>query len=222
MHEQQGGGATDRATFARALESLKRRGSNVLLVGAESRGAHDTVCQQLLGNTEQESRYRLRITDGGDCSACGGDGGEFDRHRTIEHSMAAEESDAARGADDNPPLDGLGIEIVEAIDAIADHAGGLAPSELRVCVDSLAPLVRASDAETVFRLLHVATARVDYARGMGHYHLPFASDHDIVTLLEPLFDAVVTVRSRGGTEEQRWHLRRAETTSGWLEVDRTD
>ncbi|WP_226481893.1 DUF7504 family protein [Natrinema amylolyticum] len=219
MEDERGGAVPDRATFARTLGTLKREGSNVLLVGAAA-STHETVCQQLLGAGERDSRYRLFVTNADDRVACDRTAdAETDRVRTIDYSRSGLETDVdSDGENGRPSLGTLGIEIVETIDELADAADEFDPSELRVCVDSLVPLLREYDTETVFRLLHLTTSRVDQARGMGHYHLPLASDHDAVNLLEPMFDAVVTVRSRDGTDEQQWHLREEDATTDWLEL----
>ncbi|WP_222919236.1 hypothetical protein [Natrinema sp. SYSU A 869] len=219
MEDERGGAVPDRATFARTLGALKREGSNILLVGAAA-STHETVCQQLLGAAQRDSRYRLFVTNADDHVTCQRiTNGETDRIHTIDYSKSAlETGPESAGESGQPSLGTLGIEIIETIDEFDDVADGFDPSELRVCVDSLVPLLREYDTETVFRLLHMTTSRVDQAQGMGHYHLPFAPDHDAVNLLEPMFDAVVTVRSRDGIDEQQWYLRKEDATTDWLEL----
>ncbi|ELY75488.1 DUF7504 family protein [Natrinema gari] len=219
MEDERGDAVPDCATFARTLGTLKQEGSNILLVGT-SKGPHETVCQQLLGATRGDARYRLFVTNAADHVAheCRADP-EIERVQTIEYSQSGLESRSeSDGKSGQPSLGTLGIEIVETIGEFDDSADGLAPSALRVCVDSLVPLLQEYDAETVFRLLQLTTSRVDQACGMGHYHLPLGPDHDAVNLFEPMFDAVVTVRSRNGTDEQQWYLREADTTTDWLEL----
>ncbi|RZH67469.1 DUF7504 family protein [Natrinema altunense] len=219
MEDERGDAVPDCATFARTLGTLKREGSNILLVGTAT-GPHETVCQQLLGAAREDARYRLFVTDADDHVAHeGGADPGIERVRTIDYSESGLESRSeSDGESGQPSLGTLGIEIVETIGEFDDSADGLAPSALRVCVDSLVPLLQEHDAETVFRLLQLTTSRVDQACGMGHYHLPLGPDHDAVNLLEPMFDAVVTVRSRNGTDEQQWYLREADTTTDWLEL----
>lgn len=218
MEDERGGAVPDRATFARTLGTLKQEGSNILLVGAETTGAHRTACRRLLGGPERESRYRLFVTGGSDGCGCSDDP-TADRVQTVDYASGEREAESGAETDEEQPsLGALGIDIVETIDEFADTADGFGPSELRVCVDSLVPLLQEYDSEAVFRLLHVTTSRVDQARGMGHYHLPLSPDHDAVNLLEPMFDAIVTVRSRKGTDEHQWYLRDADTTTDWLEL----
>ncbi|MGQ3414172.1 DUF7504 family protein [Natrinema sp. LN54] len=218
MEDECGDAVPDRATFARTLSALKREGSNILLVGAAP-AAHERACHRLLGAANHDSRYRLIVTTDGDRVACeNAASAATEQVHTID-SRAVLETEAESAAESGASsLGALGIRIVETIDEFDAAAGGFDPSALRVCIGSLVPLLREYDAETVFRLLHVMTSRVDRARGMGHYHVPLASDHDAVALFEPLFDAVVTVRSRRGTDEQRWRLRETETTTDWLEL----
>ncbi|WP_226041372.1 hypothetical protein [Natrinema sp. DC36] len=223
MEDERGGLVPDGATFARALDALKRDGSNILLVGEETEAAHETVCQRLFGPPERESVYRLQVSGEGTRVACESacHAPEANWFRTIEYSGLATEpgtNPTVRGGPESPRE--LGIELVEAVDEFADAADGFEPAELRVCVDSLVPLCREYEIETVFRLLHLATSRVDRARGIGHFHLPLARDRDVVSLVEPLFDAVVTVRSRDGIAEQRWSLRDPELSTDWLELSR--
>ncbi|ELY69718.1 DUF7504 family protein [Natrinema versiforme] len=218
MEDDGGAVVSDRATFARTLDALKREGSNVLLVGAAA-GTHERVCQRLLGGTNRDTRYRLFVTTEGDRLACeNADSDAAERIRTIDSRAVLETETESATESGVSSLGALGIQILETINEFDEDADGLEPSALRVCVGSLVPLLQEYDAETVFRLLHVLTARVDRSRGMGHYHVPLAPDHDAVALFEPLFDAVVTVRSRGGTDEQRWHLRETNTTTDWLEL----
>ncbi|WP_254523526.1 DUF7504 family protein [Natrinema caseinilyticum] len=224
MDDERGGLVSTDVTFARTLDTLRQQGCNILLVGAEAPDAHERVCERLLGAPECDSRYRLFVRGDETQVSCGDPRGETtERVRTIEYSTRGLETDgrpelesAADGGHPSPGM--IGIEIVEAVDELAETAGGFEPADLRICVDSLVSLLQDHDAETVFRLLHVLTSRVEQARGMAHYHLPVTQDHDAVNLFEPMFDAIVTVRSRDGCSEQQWYLRETDTTSDWLEL----
>lgn len=218
MAGERGGAAAERADFAQTLATLKREGSNVLLVGAVPTDAHGTLCHRLLGDPGDESRYRLFVTGGcerGPGTALADDGATV---RTVDYSSL--EPTATGGAEPSgrTPLGTLGIEIADAVDEFEGAADGLEPSQLRVCVDSLVPLLEEHTAEKVFRLLHMTTSRVVDVRGMGHYHLPLERDHEAVRLFEQLFDAVVEIRARAGGYEQRWDLRNRETATDWLPV----
>lgn len=205
------------------LDALKRTGSNILLVGSGVTGAHEAACRRLCGPTDADRRYRVVVTDEQrPMVTC-----EHDKHggvRTIAYG-AGETAPAAATAENGPvvrssrspePLEALGLEVIDAIDAIEADAGGLEPSELRVCVDSLATLFKEHDTENVFGLLHVVSSRIEQAGGMGHYHLPVAADHDAVRLLEPIFDATVELRETGGRYEQRWALEDRDLQTEWV------
>ena len=62
MADKSEGGTVAQADFARTLAALKRRGSNVLLVGLETVEGHGALCHRLLGENVA-SRYRLLVTD---------------------------------------------------------------------------------------------------------------------------------------------------------------
>ncbi|EMA39116.1 DUF7504 family protein [Halobiforma nitratireducens] len=223
---------TDLGTFARTLETMKREGCNVLLVGSGAADCHAAVCRRLCGAAGPEPRRRLFVTDGETipAAAAGTDGGA----RAAEAPTDGCANDPANATtiqvDDGDSLGEIGIEVVEAIDDLEGDVGGFEPAELRLCTDVLAGLLRDHDTERVFRLLHVIVSRVDHVDGMGHYHLPLERDHDAVNLLEPLFDAVVELRVRdqsqagAGSEsgdaadcEQRWFLRDGGTTD-WISL----
>ncbi|GAB3025517.1 DUF7504 family protein [Natronobiforma cellulositropha] len=235
MGTELGGTIPDSATFAHALDSLKQEGSNILLVGESATQAHKAACHRLLGESGDDPRYRLfvvterpRNSHGFDCTCSGGHGHEETMTRVIVRAAdETDEHDTVLGEDGNDSavsqsvvgtelLSVLGSEVIDTVTAFDEDADGLEPSELRVCVDSLAPLLVDHRPENVFRLLHVITSWVRQVNGMGHFHLPVALEHDAVNLLEPLFDAIVEVRANGGTNEQRWHLRDQRTSSEWL------
>ncbi|ADB60599.1 hypothetical protein Htur_1714 [Haloterrigena turkmenica DSM 5511] len=218
MGTERGGVAVGQADFAQTLARLKRDGSNVLLVGAETTDIHTALCHRLLGETDDGARYRLFVTDG--CEPLAKTNDETDERtvRTIDYSALDPAATADAELRGRTPLGTLGIEIADAIDGFQGDADGLEPSQLRVCVDSLVALLEEHTVEKVFRLLHMTTSRVDTLQGMGHYHLPLDRDHEAVHLFEPLFDAVVETRVRDGVAEQRWELRDREAPTDWLSV----
>jgi hypothetical protein len=118
---------------------------------------------------------------------------------------------------DSELLSALGTTVLEAVDGIEAETD-LDPGELRLCLDSVRPLLQHHRSETVFRLLHMVTSRVRQSTGMGHFHLRLDHENDYVRLLEPLFDAIVEVRVDSSAVEQRWHLRDSEVTSDWIEL----
>lgn len=220
---------TETAAFTQALASLKRRGSNLLVVGATSGQTHGEACNRLLGESSA-NRSRVFVSTDEHCGAA-------DRHVHSDGDTLVEYAATTRGAaaaqpstagPSGPSLSGtattqtvddlpsLGTAVGEAIDAAGGDA--LAPAELRLCFDSLTPLLEEHDESTVFRFLHALTSEVRAVNGMGHYHLPVAFDNRMVRTLRPLFDAVVEVRSQGDRSQQRWHLSETDITTDWLDL----
>ena len=244
MGSELGGSVPESATFTHALDTLKQEGSNILLVGSTATSAHKAACRRLLGESD-EPRCRLFVVTEQSHNSHGVDhvcshghtlesehattrvivrsadenGEVSDHERSPRHGRnhgSTSEPTVTESVVGTELLSTLGTEVIETVSAFNEEAGGLEPSELRVCVDSLTPLLVDHRSENVFRLLHVMTSWVRQVNGMGHFHLPVATDHDAVNLLEPLFDAIVEVRVRDDVSEQRWHLRDQRTTSDWI------
>ncbi|WP_458209045.1 DUF7504 family protein [Haladaptatus sp. NG-SE-30] len=208
--------------FTRTLAGLKRRGSGLLLVGPEP--TMDQACDRFLGESETEPRYQLfvRTDDDRSHSHQSDNGGVKVVERTTYTRSASVTVDDGHSVDTtvvtSRSLPKLGIAISEAIVEFERENGKLFPGELRVCFDSLTPLLEEYSNESVFRFLHILIARVRNVNGMAHFHLPMESNSTVVRTLSPVFDAVVEVRSTGGYPEQRWHLIQQDVTTDWLSL----
>jgi hypothetical protein len=110
----------------------------------------------------------------------------------------------------------LGTTVEETIESFEAEKGDLSPAELRLCFDSVTPLVADHEYRDVRRFLLGLTETVESVDGMAHYHLPADYESETVETLEPLFDAVVEVRRAEGELEQRWHLTESDITTDWL------
>jgi hypothetical protein len=115
-------------------------------------------------------------------------------------------------------LSTLACAINDEITAFADDCDTLDPAELRLCFDSLTPLVAGNDTVSVRRFLHAITARVRSCRGMAHYHLAAGRRDDVVVDLAPAFDAVIELRLEDDRPEQRWHVPDRDLLTDWLPV----
>ncbi len=145
----------------------------------------------------------------------------------------ADRPDADR-PDDGPapgasvgPVPGASVERVAGVEQFADalpaaveraaaEPASLDPAALRVCVDSLRPLVTAPGVDHrafVERVRTECTRR----RAIAHFVLPAPADGETAAALSPLFDVVVSLRTRDGPE-QRWHLRAADHRTDWVRV----
>lgn len=236
-------------SLARILRTLKRRGSNLLVVGLTSEEGRGRVCRRMLGDDTAGPRRRLLVITGADPEAvadrarraqrpppettryvtyaagcrsasaerCSGEETNGGRNET-EGSNETEGTLSGRRHVEGGQLTALG-EVIEAeIEAIETESGGLAPAELRVCLDSLTPLLDAHDRGAVIEFLDRVTTRIKAVHGMGHVHLPVARDWEAVEHIKEPFDAVVELRVEQGRTQQRWHLQDADVTSDWIEV----
>ena len=233
-------------SLARGLQTLKRRGSTLLVVGLTSEEEQGQACRRMLGDDTAGPRRRLLVLTSTEQEAV------TDRAQRVQRpppetircltygatarsttggsdpdGKASEERTGAGGKDGTYPknrlVEGNGlVELGEAIgteiDAIEAESGDLAPAELRVCIDSLTPLLDAYDRTAVRRFLDRITTRITAARGMGHVHLPVARDWEAIADLDELFDAVVELRVEQGRAQQRWHLKETGVTSDWFGI----
>ncbi|ELZ14225.1 hypothetical protein C479_00807 [Halovivax asiaticus JCM 14624] len=212
MGSELGVGVPERSSFVQELGALKRNGSNVLLVGEPAASSHGHVCSRFLGASESTTHRIVVSTDRSQIQA--------DRTSQTQYLLLDPDSTAVEPTTEDhltalPSLGVVGREFVDRIDQLESRTD-LGPASLRVCVNSVAELLASYDSEVVFRLLHVLSTRIRRSRGMGHYHLPIERESEAVRLFEPLFDAVVTLRSTGDTIEHRWDLRDSETATEWL------
>jgi len=223
MHTDHGSGVPDSATFAQTLSELKRNGSNLLLVGETDSAAHRTACRRLMGYDGDDSRQRVYVLtrDAEGCASLPRSPSSTGDTVFVHHEDVDVPDQVAPTVEelvvDSDLLSAMGTTVLETVDDI-EAGGDLEPGELRLCLDSVRPLLQQHRSETVFRLLHMMTSHVRQSTGMGHFHLRLDHENDYVRLLEPLFDATVEVRVDGDAVEQRWHLRDSEVTSEWLKL----
>lgn len=227
--EHAGAGIRTATTFARTLSDLKQNGCNLLVVGGDHEPARSDACQRLLGCGGGKSRNRLVVAADTSVEAVRDrlptvsvSPGE-NRDTIIDWQTPLRSASASTGGDPSSvrtitvgvdDLTQLGIKIHERV----VDGPEFEPGELRVCFDSLVPLVSRYDTETVFRFLHLVTGSVDRSRAMGHYHLPVSRNAETVRSLEPLFDAIVELRTDAGRAQHRWHIPQEDLTTDWLSV----
>ncbi|WP_331234699.1 DUF7504 family protein [Natronorarus salvus] len=216
------------ATLVRELDAMKRHGSALLVVGSVPDRIRTHACEAFLG-TDVARRRLFVLTEGREpplsCLPQTHRGG--DHTRVVEYHRPARSATAATSTPLLPVptrtvscgrLSELGIEISGAIEALDRAACGLSPAELRLCFDSLVPVLASSEEVTVFRFLHLLTHRVRSVDGMAHLHLPIDPDTPVVGRLTPLFDAVVELAETETGPAQRWTLRDRNLETGWLSL----
>ncbi len=210
---------------------MKRRGSSLLVVGSACGRSHLLACRRLLGEDGDGERRRVVVlTDGtADLDArVPSDSREtgtfelFDRRPAVRSAAAATPTAPGLPA----TLGTLEAEVRESIDEFDAATGGLDPAELRVCVDSLRPLLERYDEEDVVSFVESTVDATLEVGGMCHVHLPVDANNSVVERLEPLFDATIELRElhvppTDGEEprtatEQCWHLHEADVTTDWL------
>lgn len=224
------------------LRGLESGGCNLLLVGDAPRHHFTRASAQLLGGTD-ERRYRLlAITDASrqsvaerlpDPDETPGSVAETTRivnHASPPRSIADDGGESAFGLDGvaetsvvDPQLGGLQAQLVDAMATFDRDAGGLAPGELRLGLDSLDALLEHYDDGVVRRGIRVITGYVEDYDGMGHYVLPRPYESDRARLLAGEFDAIVEIRAvdpatHDHDVEERWHVPDRGVTTDWVPI----
>lgn len=220
------------AEFTRMLADLKERGSNLLLVGSVNGMVLSQACTRFLGEALDEPRRRLFVSTDDSSTVSEkiqtqyghADSNSFKliRWETETRSSAAQSTSGRTVIPDvrieSDKLGTLGDEIETIISEFERTNDGFEPAELRLCFDSLLPVVAEYEPVDVFRFLHLLTGRIRTASGMAHYHLPLDIDDELVQLIVPLFDGIVEIRAENGHPEQRWHFPDNEFTTDWLSL----
>lgn len=211
--------------FASRLRELKANGSATLVVGSGAKEEHVALCRKFLGDDTAGARHRLLVFTNGtfaiDERIPNGLGAHDTRVITASTTRSTSIS-ASETADVNiinlgdVSLGDIGVAIVEGAKAIEQRHGPLEPTELRVGIDSLAPLLDAYSERAVFHFLVLATTIFHRFDALGHVHLPVDRTAYMARLLAPLFNAVVEVRVRGDDTQQRWSLDGGAVTSSWI------
>jgi hypothetical protein len=206
------------AAFARTLSALKQQGSNLLVVGTTYEHGHAAVCDRLLGEPDARRR-RLLVKVDGQCGTVPRNEGS--RTHVVERRRPGfpdrgSTADAENVRVASGDIDDLERVAIKEFGAVEDDCEDPEPGELRLCIDSLRPLLVEHGDDRVKRFVDDLASRVSRADGMGHFHLPTTSSDKYVTMLTPVVDAVVEIRTKGGQPEQRWHVFDGTVDSGWL------
>lgn len=226
-------GRPEEERFAAYLSELKERGSATLVVGELPRGCYASFCRDMLGDPTSDPRFRLRVTTdetqdiatqvennlspSADRVPTRHIVSTFDARSATTASAISRANDTVTHVKD-ASLAKLGVAISQEIKEFEERNGGLEPAELRVCFDSLRPLIEEFDEEQVFKFLHILTGRIRSTSGMGHFHLQVESDDLVVGTFADLFDAVIELANRNDQLVQCWHVHDRDITSGWMPV----
>jgi hypothetical protein len=229
-------GALD--TLAEQLSALKDEGANLLVL---SGGYDGQSCHGLLGDDRQDRR-RLYVTTESSVEKLNDLPPERRRPDRFAHvHVAAGEtrSAAARstggGAADWTPAT-VSPTKEEAYSQVADptdlttlsrhvhehlvrfESDEPDPGDVRLCFDSLDPVVDAVEKPRLEEFLRVLTTRVTLARGLAHYHLSVTAAKQVPDTIAPIFDGVIERRQTPDGPRQRWTLRKSGVQTDWIPI----
>lgn len=193
------------ATVAQGLSALKRRGGTVLLVGAATT-AHADSCRQFLGADADEQVFVQT-----DC-AVGDD--DTDGAAVIERSVRTRSAAVAEPLESSDTVDihALADDLRAAMVEVADDA-----ATVRVCFDSLRPLVDELEQSTLVEFLQSVRESARATDAVVHLHLPAVAEAVPSALFDSV-DAVVELTGQGYATYQQWHFPEAGETSEWVRI----
>lgn len=230
-----GGGPPDEefADFHSALRRLKSDGCNLLVVGDPPRSVFTRASETMLGDPDARRWRVFALTDATPESV-------YDRLPTASatpHSPAETTKVVNHALPPRPITDdvdqsvatipeisvsdanlaGLRSELCDAIDDFGVRSRR--PAEVRVAVDSLAPLLDHYEFEVVRRCLRTVGERVHEHAAMAHYVLPEPYDSQRCQRLAGEFDAVIELQTAPegrDAPEERWHLPGWDAPTPWV------
>lgn len=225
-------GDDDWAVFERELSALKRDGCAFLVAGAVTDPVVARSCRKAFGDDTEAPRQRLLVlTDRSPADAAARLLPETSRasattvidHASFSRSTAAatppEQQRSVRTVTvdgDRPP--DLGRTILAELESFTSSTDGITSGSVRVCLDSLPPLVNEFGREAAFRFLHLLVTYVRRLDGMTYVYLPKPRSSELLYLFEPPFDGVIELREKDGIAQQRWELRSMSAPMEWVDL----
>ncbi|WP_433626387.1 DUF7504 family protein [Halomicrococcus sp. NG-SE-24] len=214
-------------TVQPGLARIKERGGNLLVVGAVPDTVFDAASTLLLGETACGRTRVFALHDRGVSTASNrlsmADSSGEDAHVINYHTGARSAADAdSRPVDPTvEPVTGdaddLRETVVDTIERLDDERE-FDPAELRLCFDSLRPVVEDNAEDEIDAFLGPICRAVEDVSGMAHYVLPVEYGSRPVRAIASKFDAVVELRARDAGAQQRWHLRTTGYTTEWFDL----
>ncbi|MFC5970923.1 hypothetical protein ACFPYI_06215 [Halomarina salina] len=209
--------------FRDALTELKQSGCRLLLTGDVETTVRACESRSLFGSADGRHRI-VGVTDVGDGvvadhlpTSCAVGSSDLDLVR-----RSAVRSSASRAAQGQPAADSTQPFRRRLVDAIAQHRATRTPgpSELRVGVATLRPLLDDHGLDATRRFVGVVGGETVRSRGMAHFHLGMPSGTTASDALLHVVDVHVELRrARDGTPEHRWTLLNYGEQTGWLPMD---
>lgn len=222
------------------LDEYKQTGCTLLLVGDVPDDVLNTVSGNLLGDPELQPRTRVfglfdrseqTVHDRLDHAGYGRTPTRVvTTTDTARHTCHPEADGGTTSSPSDTYIPDRSLEVSHATaddltavatmldNQIADANSNYDASELRVCIDSLRPVLDTYATAAVDSFLDTMTSAITERRGMGHFVLPVSRTHDAVTQISDHFDILVPLRSANGTAEQRWEFPAEGRETDWLEL----
>lgn len=210
------------------LGRLKRTGGNVLIAGGVPDDLVDVASSNLFGDPGRDRRHLVALLDR-DRSVVGARLGpaRAGSAQIVDYAMSARSiaptgasADGGRVVDEPTDLDEFEAAIDARIRAFETGACLSAPGDLRLCVDSLRPVLDERGTDGAAEFLEPICEAVRDVSGLGHYVLPVDRENDAVRALESLFDATVELRVGDRGPQQRWHLHESGYATDWIGLGR--
>lgn len=224
----------DLAAFRSTLRQFKQDGCNLLVVGDAPREMFTRASSSMLGDSDAPRWRVFALTDATSesvyerlPSADSTPRPLSETTKIVNHALPPRPITDTAGVSvatvpeitvNDVNLDGLTTELCETVADFGTRSHR--PAQVRVAVDSLAPLLDHYDFEVVRRCLRTVGRRVRTYDAMAHYVLPEPYDGDRCGRLADEFDAVIELRTPpedvGHAAEERWHLTEANATTPWV------
>ncbi|NEU59143.1 hypothetical protein [Halorussus sp. MSC15.2] len=227
--------------FLTLLQQLKVGGCNLLVVGDPARSVFTRCSEYLFGDDDALRQRIFAVTDAPPESIVDrlpdptaaprpiSDTTTVLNHagppRSVTAATNLNTEPALTGVTEvqiaDPQLQGLQSNLIETIETTAWENNPIRPSEIRVGLDSLTPLIDHYPISVVKQFLQTTSTTVTQHDAMAHYILMKPYDHNLVQELSSEFDAVIELRSvdpepNGYEAEQRWHVPSTGLTMDWL------
>lgn len=220
------------------LETLKQEGANLLVLAGPS---ESQSCHGLLG-ADQLGRRRLYVTTEASASKLrelSGSERTPDRFGHVHITTGMTRGSSVQSTDGGetqwapatvtPTRDETYSQVADPSDlkTLAQHVHDhllrfenhdVEPGDVRLCFDSLDPLIDVAEKRDLQRFLQTVTMRIRLARGMAHYHLTVQAARQIPDAIAPLFDGVIERRQTPNGPRQRWTLRESGIQTDWLPI----
>lgn len=214
----------DPDAFFRHLEKLKEEGSLILAMG-NAPAALNRISSQLLSD-QSKGRVPMFILLSQDRSVIEDRlGNDVDDTQVLQYGFRRSTADRAHASDTYPAkklVSSTSIynDVKTAIEGIEDRRSGPWESgELRVCLDSLIPILDQYERDQIETFLTDFRELVIDRSGMGHCLFPIEPLPSRFEWLPSFFDIVIDARSVEGTPQQRWRLVGADQVTDWFPVD---